>query len=640
MINPALSSKSQVMLVLFLLIFFICVIGLDVQAQPKITGFSIDPPAVDVTNDSAEIKVSIIVKDFWGRDVTAYVKLTSPTGTVESCQTTLVGTHDAKSSYCWLTIPRYSERGAWKASIELAWTRWIGQDRTRHYTSGDLAYAGFNSYLVVVNRENSRPVLGGFDFNPKSVDVSNGSATVSATLLTADDLSGVQRATVRFESPSGTQLECTSDSPDSGTRLLGTYSCSVTLPQSSEEGYWRASVWLEDAVGSSQYSAEDLAYVGYPTRLSVFAEIALPELVNFDINPRTLGAYGGFGGETVSVTLAVNAVSEIQGGTVYINSPSGHLEYCTTSDPETGTRLNGTYSCSVILPRVGLPPHIEVGTWTAAVRLYDAGRSVYYNANDLANAGFNPYVKVESFDTRAPRLVSFSINPGIAYVSTETSQSVWVAFDLAVSSSSELEDGSVILTSPGWKSLSCSFDSPGTGNRLDGTYRCGIWFRPDSEEGIWRASVRLQDVAGTSVEYSAIYLASAGFPSFLEVMRDEEFPDIQYIDISPKTVDVSTANATVSVTLTTTDNLSGVDLVTVSFKSPSGSTVGCSFNYPTTGNRLSGSYSCNVTIPQYSEAGSWDIIIRAEDVAGNSRLRTTAQGIGILVVKCSGDGCL
>jgi len=101
----------------------------------------------------------------------------------------------------------------------------------------------------------------------------------------------------------------------------------------------------------------------------------------------------------------------------------------------------------------------------------------------------------------------------------------------------------------------------------------------------------------------------------------------------------------VVVTMTLTDNLSGVDfspdnpgasyLHGITFRSPSGQqSQGCCYFPPTftlsSGTRTNGTWTASVTFPQFSEAGSWNAELSGVKDAVDNQLGTQSGVIGVL----------
>jgi hypothetical protein len=70
--------------------------------------------------------------------------------------------------------------------------------------------------------------------------------------------------------------------------------------------------------------------------------------------------------------------------------------------------------------------------------------------------------------------------------------------------------------------------------------------------------------------------------------------------------------------MTVTDAKSGVDVATCIFQAPDSDQVqGCATNTPSTGTRNSGTFACSVTIPRFSDAGTWTPAVFLTDLVGN-----------------------
>lgn len=106
---------------------------------------------------------------------------------------------------------------------------------------------------------------------------------------------------------------------------------------------------------------------------------------------------------------------------------------------------------------------------------------------------------------------------------------------------------------------------------------------------------------------------------------DEDAPVLTAFDFDPKFVDVSGGDQLFTVTFDLTDDRSGIDLVGVEFVSPSlEQRVSCNADTPTAGTPTNGSYTCLVTVPRYSESGTWvvDSISLSDRVTRSGSLNT------------------
>jgi uncharacterized protein YjdB len=108
---------------------------------------------------------------------------------------------------------------------------------------------------------------------------------------------------------------------------------------------------------------------------------------------------------------------------------------------------------------------------------------------------------------------------------------------------------------------------------------------------------------------------------------DNTAPLLVSLSIDPDTVDVSTQMDTTFVTLNVTDAQSGVQSVTINFRSPGNDRTLASFvNAPIGGTRADGTWRARVTVPTDAAAGNWTLYnVVLFDAAGNMRVLTTAQ---------------
>src|SRR5205085_621661 len=76
---------------------------------------------------------------------------------------------------------------------------------------------------------------------------------------------------------------------------------------------------------------------------------------------------------------------------------------------------------------------------------------------------------------------------------------------------------------------------------------------------------------------------------------------------NPMAVNTTTSPATVTVTAQVTDNLSGVQSVSVQILSPSGNQGVGGGMFFVSGTDLNGTYQANLTVPAFSEPGTWTV---------------------------------
>lgn len=138
-------------------------------------------------------------------------------------------------------------------------------------------------------------------------------------------------------------------------------------------------------------------------------------------------------------------------------------------------------------------------------------------------------------------------------------------------------------------------------------------------------------VTGVSVGTATIS-ATSGTQSGTATVTvvDTKGPELTGLLISPDTVNVRTAPATVTFSAKLTDP-SGIARFDVTATSPKGTALQCRSTAPVTAAAAtsaspSGTYSCSITIPAGAEAGQWSLLIGALDgtAAGNATILTSA----------------
>jgi len=100
-------------------------------------------------------------------------------------------------------------------------------------------------------------------------------------------------------------------------------------------------------------------------------------------------------------------------------------------------------------------------------------------------------------------------------------------------------------------------------------------------------------------------------PQNLLAAEDTEPPNLTSVNVSPTAIDVTSDSATVTMTASITDNLSGVTSGRLDFRSPTTNVYRRA--YFGAGNRISGdalegTYEATVSFPQFSEAGDWKLV--------------------------------
>jgi len=267
----------------------------------------------------------------------------------------------------------------------------------------------------------------------------------------------------------------------------------------------------------------------------------------------------------------------------------------------------------------------------------------------------------QTSDTTPPQLIGVTFSPTTINVSS-SSQVVTVTLqvtdDLSGADFSAFRGSIFEFVSPSGKQsqvLNAGTFSLITGSTLNGVWRAPMPFPQFAESGNWTlAFVTLFDTASNHVTLNTAALSAAGYPTTLTVtttVGDTLPPQLTNLTFSRPSLDVTNGAQTVDLTLSLTDNLSGVDfnchtvcIYVIGFTSPSGKQTQSSAIYNFTqlsGTSLSGQWKTTITIPQHSEAGAWAINgLTVWDTANNLLHLTSAQiqGMGFPTILNVSDG--
>jgi len=350
-----------------------------------------------------------------------------------------------------------------------------------------------------------------------------------------------------------------------------------------------------------------------------------PNVLSFDFDPKSVDTSTSFQEITVTARLT-DDLSGFSQGYFRFQSPSKIQDigaWFSSYERTSGNELDGTYERKITLPQ-----YSEPGTWRlSSIELRDnVGNWKYISGVELEALGIPIEFEVESVgDTKPPAIASFDFNPKAVDTSTSSREIIVTARltdDLSGFSQGyfRFESPSKIQDIGVWFSSS----ERTSGNELDGTYERKITLPQYSEPGTWRlSSVELRDNAGNWKYISGVELEALGIPTEFEVesVGDTTTPAIASFDFHPKAVDTSTSPQEITVTARLTDDLSGFSQGYFRFQSPSKiQDIGAWFSSyeRTSGNELDGTYERKITLPRYSEPGTWILSsVELRDNVGN-----------------------
>ena len=491
--------------------------------------------------------------------------------------------------------------------------------------------------------DTSAPNILSFDFGPKVISTATSSQEITFTVHLTDDLSGVWHGGLfgggtpcqaQFVSPSGNQQATVTfksrSNLISGNELDGVYSNKMTLPRYSEQGTWKlSSILLVDDVNNQKgFSRADAIALGFPTEFQVGSagDTTPPNILSFDFGSKAINTAAS----SQEITFTVHLTDDLSGvwhgglfggGTpcqAQFVSPSGNQQATVTFDSPnkliSGNELDGVYSNKMTLPR-----YSEQGTWKLGYILLidDVGNQKQLSRADAVALGFPTEFR------NSP--ISGGLSISGMKLSDVNSNGIKDAGESGVPdwTIELLQGGNTIETTATGNDGSYSFNYLGAG-----TYTV----REVPQVG-WTQTYPTGNVH--TVALSDKISAGNDFGNHQLVNSDVTPPNLISFDFDPKTINTATSSQQISFTAHITDDLSGLSCREISdnvfmcggghasFRSPSGqqnAQVSFSPQDRVSGNDLDGVYSSKLTLPKYSEQGTWTLEhFSIQDSVGNSR---------------------
>jgi hypothetical protein len=358
---------------------------------------------------------------------------------------------------------------------------------------------------------------------------------------------------------------------------------------------------------------------GAPWELVAQSDITPPQLVTLSISPGTVDVSS----EPQTVTFTAHVTDELSGvGYSYgiVWSPSVGQQVDFLFNRVEGDAHDGTYLGQALIPQ-----YAEAGTWQVRyLRFYDAvGNERFLSRDDLAQIGFaSEFLVTGGPDLAPPQLNSLQISPPTVTVSSAPQTVTFTAHVTDELSGVGYSYGIVWSPSVGHQ-VDFLFNTVG-GDAHDGTYLGQALIPQFVAAGTWEVRyLRFYDAVGNEEFLSGDDLQTLGFPSQFEVISDPSDtapPELTTLEIVPRSVNVSSGPQTVTFTAHVTDELSGVGHSYGIVWSPSvGQQVDFLFNR-VGGDAHDGTYLGQALIPQYAEAGTWQVrYLRFYDAVGNER---------------------
>lgn len=364
-----------------------------------------------------------------------------------------------------------------------------------------------------------------------------------------------------------------------------------------------------------------LIAVGAAAGVLADCDLAPPDLVDFEFTPTAGDTTAGSVDVTCSMTVSDLLSGVVSSECSFMSPTFIQSRSCVAESPSAGSPQNGTFECTVTIPQ-----YADAGVWTASARLEDrVGNERSLFSFELAAAGLPTELTIASVpDLLGPTVSLVSLAPDTINVDA-SDQTVTCAMTLT-DALSGVDLATCQVQSPDvFQVAACTASAPSSGDRNDGVFSCDITIPRYSDSGDWTAQGSAIDRAGNTSPF---------FQGVLTVNSTNEDivgPTLTDFTFAPGTADTGSADAIITCTMDVTDAPAGTRFAACTFLGPGGDQEqACFAELPTLGTDQNGTYECDLTLPAYSEGGSWS--------AGVSLLDRTWNGTGLDAAALAGQG--
>ena len=220
-------------------------------------------------------------------------------------------------------------------------------------------------------------------------------------------------------------------------------------------------------------------------------------------------------------------------------------------------------------------------------------------------------------DVESPQLESWEVSPTTINVDYAAA-TVTVIF--RVTDSSGVESPLITASHSSGQSTGFAAISRISGDEYDGIWEAEISIPAGAAPGEWNVSLfPLRDTLGNSGSFGP----SFGYQSFFNVESTAEAPDVESPqleswEVSPTTINVDYAAATVTVIFRVTDS-SGVESPLITASHSSGQSTGFAAISRISGDEYDGIWEAEISIPAGAAPGEWNVsLFPLRDTLGNS----------------------
>jgi len=430
----------------------------------------------------------------------------------------------------------------------------------------------------------------------------------------------------------------------------------------------RAETWAVKLGLAFKLSLLAILLSRYPARAQV-SDTTPPKLAGLSLSPMTVDV-------SVSpqpIAISVDATDDLAGVSsveITVTSSSGKQNQFALLSLMAGDNLSGIWQGALSIPQFS-----EAGPWQVkSVAVRDAvGNTTLSDNSTLRATGFPTDFTVISRpqDIEPPQLTRINLTPSPSPSPVDVStraHTITITLDLTDNmsgvdfmadrtSSFRMELASPITSR--LRSLTNHDFTLITGTPQNGTWQAKLNLPRFSEEGIWYvSSLSISDRVDNQLVLNQSDLVARGLPANFPVKSepsDTVPPELLGFSISPALVDTLAGPGQVIVTISASDDLSGVSFSPdspfisvfrgISFTSPSGAQIQSAGTFPpahlVSGNPQNGTWQTIVNFPQFSEAGIWKAKIFLQDMTNHelvvdaAELRTKGFPSDLVVTKRS-----
>jgi uncharacterized protein YjdB len=251
---------------------------------------------------------------------------------------------------------------------------------------------------------------------------------------------------------------------------------------------------------------------GKTGKTTVTVDGSAPVVASFSATPTSLDVSSAAKTVTYSAHVTDAGVGVALFYVKATSSTGPYLE-CSSGTPQSGTIHDGTFGCSVTVPKGASP-----GDWKLFVVAIDsASNQQALNDTDLAAAGFTSKFTVTSAtpDRTPPTFTSLTASPTSVDVRTGSKTVTGTAH--LTDDNSGVARFDFVLVAPDSSTVSCTATAPTTGTVNDGDWSCTLTIPAGSISGDWAVAARATDNATYWREYTPATGYPAGFSAKVTV---------------------------------------------------------------------------------------------------------------------------